>query len=190
MLQKEAEGTFLVREENNEFFISHKINHTVQHIPVESCEMGYSVATETTRVTKSSLRRLVDYLREEKVFLVPLDEAVRTAGRFASRQPSIEGPSPPSSSQNTPVRLDSLQRADGASLQAVAEALEPGGGRFPNLGQLSNGECEELLRLHAPGAWILRYNMKGEERLEAAGQVLKKKEKLPKHLVAALEKLR
>ena len=30
---------------------------------------------------------------------------------------------------------------------------------------LREGNREELLRLHAPGAWILRYNMKGEERI-------------------------
>ena len=34
------------------------------------------------------------------------------------------------------------------------------------------------------------HNLKGQERLDAADAVLKKKEKLPKHLVAALEKLR
>jgi len=187
-LQKEPNASFLLRvDDQKEFFISYKASHRTFHLQVEDNRDTFSVyLSDIGKITETSIRRLVDHLKELEAFSTPQSSPLETD--FPGFKPrNGVPPALPKGPKGAKPRYFDRQ---GGSFQDGAAALPPNEEeeeeeeyenetateKFPVIGRMENQSAARFLQDKPNGSWILRLNNLGEERITV------KKDDRPVHI--------
>ena len=171
-LQREPNASFLLRIDNqDEFFISYKASHRTSHLKIEDRRDTVSVVLpDLGKITETSVRRLVDHLKELEAFSTPQSPLTDTdfppvfkPSRIPPALP--KGPKRPMSrplnrqpSYPEGARALSPSEDDTYENEVVTE-------KFPVIGRMENQSAARFLQDKPNLSWILRINNLGEERI-------------------------
>ena len=184
-LQKEPNASFLLRvDDQKELFISYKASHRTFHLQVEDKRDTFSVyLSDIGKITETSIRRLVDHLKELEAFSTPQSSPLDTD--FPGLKPrSGVPPALPKGPKGAKPKNFHRQ----GSFQDGATALPPNEEeeeeyenetvteKFPVIGRMENQSAARFLQDKPNGSWILRLNNLGEERITV------KKDDRPVHI--------
>ena len=195
LLYAEPAGTFLLRtNEENEYRITFKRAHKVEHLRIFSEDSMHYIGGSDDNPF-SSLRRLIDHLKEDKnMFSIPLKSAIYAKRALAPMQATYgsslrvnQVPASLYESDEEPSEYDdrianslrqicrSVSESDKITNSDEEEEYENTAydtqeehenvETYPSIGMMSKVEASALLADQPVGSWILRENESGEKRI-------------------------
>ena len=168
-LQKEPNSSFLLRvDDQEEIFISYKASHRTFHLPIDEKKDTFSVClSDHGKITETSIRRLVDHLKELEAFSTPPPSPFEIDLPGFKPRSTVPPALPKGPKGAKPKHSNRSQ--DGAAAFSPNEEEEYENEvvpeKFPVIGRMENQSAARFLQDKPNGSWILRLNNLGEERI-------------------------